>query len=236
MGIKVNGLVAGYSRENPILNSLDLEAKAGRVTTIIGPNGAGKSTLLRTIFGYLKPMSGTITHYGANLDGIEPERMLSEGLAYLIQGRSVFPSMSVAENLELGCWTIRHDRPRVKRALASAYEQYPRLAQKQKYPAGSLSGGEQRTLEIARLTMTGPRTLLLDEPSVGLMPSLVEEVYQHIDLLKKDNFTILLVDQNIRKALEVSDYVYVIQLGRNRDHGEAQNFNDRLPELVKEWI
>lgn len=236
MGIDIKELVAGYNREVPILNSVNLRAEQGLVTTIIGPNGAGKSTLLRTVFGYLKPMSGSVEHSGKAVTGLEPEQMLAEGIAYLIQGRSVFPSMTVAENLELGCWTVRRDRVRVEKALAGAYEQYPRLAEKRQARAGSLSGGEQRMLEIARLTMTNPKTLLLDEPSVGLMPSLVEEVYQHIALLKRSGFTVLLVDQNIRKALEIADYVYVLKMGANSHQGPATEFADRLPEIVKEWI
>lgn len=236
MGIVVNDLVAGYNREVPILNSVTLDAASGLVTTIIGPNGAGKSTLLRTVFGYLKPFAGVVRHYGKPVTGLEPDRMLREGVAYLIQGRSVFPSMSVAENLELGCWTIRRDGPRVARAMADAYQTYPRLAEKRLARAGSLSGGEQRMLEIARLTMTSPKTLLLDEPSVGLMPSLVNEIYQQIALLKNSGFTILLVDQNIRKALEIADYVYVLRMGANSHHGPASEFVGRLPEIVKEWI
>lgn len=236
MSIDIKELVAGYNREVPILNSVNLRAEQGLVTTIIGPNGAGKSTLLRTVFGYLKPTSGSVEHSGKTVTGLQPEKMLAEGIAYLIQGRSVFPSMSVAENLELGCWTVRRDRARVEKALAGAYEQYPRLAEKRRARAGSLSGGEQRMLEIARLTMTNPKTLLLDEPSVGLMPSLVEEVYQQIALLKRTGFTVLLVDQNIRKALEVADYVYVLKMGANSHHGPASEFADRLPEIVKEWI
>jgi branched-chain amino acid transport system ATP-binding protein len=236
MGIVVKGLTAGYNREVSILNSVDLRAEPGLVTTIIGPNGAGKSTLLRTVFGYLKPTSGSVEHSGKAVTGLEPEQMLAEGVAYLIQGRSVFPSMTVVENLELGCWTIRRDRARVEEALAVAYARYPRLAEKRQSRAGALSGGEQRMLEIARLTMTNPKTLLLDEPSVGLMPSLVEEVYEQIALLKSSGFTVLLVDQNIRKALAVADYVYVLRMGTNSQHGPAAEFADRLPEIVKEWI
>ncbi|QEX21253.1 ABC transporter ATP-binding protein [Hypericibacter adhaerens] len=236
MSLTISGLTAGYTREVPILSGVNLRAEEGMVTTIIGPNGAGKSTLLRAVFGYLKPASGTVEHFGRTVTGLEPEQMLTEGVAYLIQGRSVFPSMTVAENLELGCWTIRRDRRRVLDALARAYEQYPRMAEKRNARAGSLSGGEQRMLEIARITMTNPRTLLLDEPSVGLMPSLVEEVYQQIGALKKAGYLILLVDQNIRKTLQIADYVYVLKMGANSHHGPAAEFKHRLADIIKEWI
>lgn len=235
-GLMIEGLTAGYSREVPILNGVDLETHQGSVTAIIGPNGAGKSTLLRTVFGYLKPTSGSVEHFGHRVTGLEPERMLNEGVAYLIQGRSVFPAMTVGENLQLGCWSIRQDRARVARAMQTAFETYPRLAEKRAARAGSLSGGEQRMLELARITMTNPKTLLLDEPSVGLMPSLVEEVYHQIAALKAFGYSILLVDQNIRKALQIADYVYVLKMGANSHQGPVNDFRHRLPDIIKEWI
>lgn len=235
MGLEVSDVVAGYTREVPILNGLNLTAKDGRVTVIIGPNGAGKSTLLKTIYGYLKPERGDITHEGESLVGYSPKDMLRKGIAYLIQGHSVFPRMTVEENLDLGGWILDTENER-RAALERVYERYPRLKEKRRLAAGILSGGEQRILEIARLTMTGPRTLLLDEPSVGLMPKLVTEVYEEISRLKEEKYTIVIVDQNVKKSISIADYVYALALGENRHEGAKEDFVERLDEIVKEWI
>jgi branched-chain amino acid transport system ATP-binding protein len=236
MALEVTGVVAGYSREVAILNGVDLRAADGRVTLILGPNGAGKSTLLKTIYGYLRPRAGEITFEGRSLAGLAPKDMLGQGIAYLLQGRSVFPGMTVEENLELGGWILRGRRQTVEQAFADVYSHFPRLKEKRRQAAGQLSGGEQRMLEIARLTMTQPRVLLLDEPSVGLMPRLVDEVYAEIVKLKEARFTIVIVDQNVKKAIEIADYVYALRLGRNSHEGPQQEFKGRLPEIIKEWL
>lgn len=236
MALEVKDVVAGYTREVPILNGLNLTAEDGRVTVILGPNGAGKSTMLKTVYGYLKPEAGEILHNGRSLLGLKPKDMLREGIAYLIQGHSVFPRMTVEENLELGGWTMRGDKARMQEAFERLYERFPRLKEKRRLSAGVLSGGEQRMLEIARLTMTGPSTLLLDEPSVGLMPKLVDEVYAEIHRLKEERYTILIVDQNVKKSISIADYVYSLALGENRHEGPREDFSRRLDEIVKEWI
>ena len=236
MALEVENVVAGYTREVPILNGVDLTAQDGVVTVILGPNGAGKSTLLKAVYGYLRPSEGEIRHDGRSLLGLRPKDMLREGIAYLIQGHSVFPRMSVHENLELGAWTMRGDKARVGEAFERVYAGFPVLKEKRSLPAGVLSGGEQRMLEIARLTMTGPRTLLLDEPSVGLMPKLVDSVYAEIARLKEDRYTILMVDQNVRKSIEIADYVYVLRLGENSHHGPVAEFRERLDAIIKEWL
>jgi branched-chain amino acid transport system ATP-binding protein len=236
MTLKVEGVVSGYTREAPILKGVDLIARDGLVTVIIGPNGAGKSTLLRTIYGYLHPSAGEVTHFGKSIKGLEPEAMLGEGIAYLLQGHSVFPRMTVEENLELGGWIFRRDRARMRAAFEAVYARFPRLAERRRLNAGALSGGEQRMLEIARLTMTGPRTLLLDEPSVGLMPKLVDSIYDEIMKLKEEKFTILVVDQNVKKSIEIADYVYVLNLGENSHHGPQQDFEARLEAIIREWL
>ena len=224
MSLEVRDVVSGYTREVPILKGVDLIARDGLVTVIIGPNGAGKSTLLRTIYGYLQPTRGDVLHDGRSIKGLAPERMLGEGIAYLLQGHSVFPKMSVEENLELGGWMFKRDRARLRRAFEEVYARFPRLKERRRLNAGALSGGEQRMLEIARLTMTGPKTLLLDEPSVGLMPKLVDFVYEEIAKLKEEKFTIIVVDQNVKKSIEIADYVYVLNLGENSHHGPQHDF------------
>jgi branched-chain amino acid transport system ATP-binding protein len=236
MGLEVKNIVAGYTREVPILNGVNLTAQDGRVTVILGPNGAGKSTLLKTIYGYLTPQEGEVLHDGKRIQDLKPNQMLGEGIAYLLQGHSVFPRMTVEENLELGGWIMRGDQKRMQTALDFVYARFPRLREKRSFLAGILSGGEQRMLEIARLTMTGPRTILLDEPSVGLMPSLVDEVYEEISKLKDERYTILMVDQNVRKSMSIADYVYALALGENRYEGPREEMEKKLDDIVREWI
>jgi branched-chain amino acid transport system ATP-binding protein len=236
MSLKVEGVVSGYTREVPILKEVDLVARDGLVTVIIGPNGAGKSTLLRTIYGYLQPSRGDVFHGEKSIKGLAPEQMLGEGIAYLLQGHSVFPRMSVEDNLELGGWIFKRDRARMRAAFDEVYARFPRLKDRRRLNAGSLSGGEQRMLEIARLTMTGPRTLLLDEPSVGLMPKLVDFVYEEIAKLKQEQFTIVVVDQNVKKSIEIADYVYVLNLGENSHQGPQHDFEERLEDIIREWL
>jgi branched-chain amino acid transport system ATP-binding protein len=144
--------------------------------------------------------------------------------------------MSVEENLELGGWIFRRDRTRIRQAFEEVYARFPRLKERRRLNAGALSGGEQRMLEIARLTMTGPRTLLLDEPSVGLMPKLVDFVYEEIGKLKEERFTIVIVDQNVKKSIDIADYVYVLNLGENSHHGPQHDFAERLEDIIREWI
>jgi branched-chain amino acid transport system ATP-binding protein len=220
----------------PILKGVDLIARDGLVTVIIGPNGAGKSTLLRTIYGYLHPTQGDVFHDDRSMKGLAPEQMLREGIAYLLQGHSVFPRMSVEENLELGGWILKRDRARLRRAFEEVYARFPSLKERRRLNAGALSGGEQRMLEIARLTMTGPKTLLLDEPSVGLMPKLVDFVYEEIAKLKRERFTIVVVDQNVKQSIEIADYVYVLNLGENSHHGPQHEFALRLEDIIREWL
>lgn len=236
MALDVKSVVAGYAQDNPILNGINLHAADGKVTVILGPNGAGKSTLLRTIYGYLKPRSGEIVANGEDVSEVPPNLMLGKGIAYLLQGSSIFPSMTVEENIWLGGWNNRADRGLVRRSVDEVYDRFPKLADRRKMVAGLMSGGEQRLLEIARLTVTSPSILLLDEPSVGLMPSLVDEIYGEISKLKLSGFTILMVDQNIRKAIQIADYVYSFKLGRNDHEGSRDYFEENLPSIVKEWL
>ena len=236
MPLSVTGLASGYSRDVPILNGVDLSAEDGRVTLVIGPNGAGKSTLLKTIYGYLKPFAGDVQLNGRSLLSMRPRNMLEAGIGYLLQGHSIFPAMTVEENLELGGWILKRDRHALEAAFAEVYRRFPVLKSKRRAPSGLLSGGERRMLELARLTMTRPTVLLLDEPSVGLMPKLVDEIYIEIAKLKEERFTILIVDQNVRKAMEIADYVYVLKLGKNSRQGPTEEFRRDYASIVKDWL
>jgi branched-chain amino acid transport system ATP-binding protein len=236
MTLEVKNVTSGYIKEVPVLTNVSIVAEEGYLTGIIGPNGAGKSTLLKTIYGYLHPSQGDVLHDGQSITGLKPDQMLGRGIAHLIQGHSVFPAMTVEENLELGGWIIKHDHKALDSALDEVYEHYPILKNKRRMVAGALSGGEQRTLEIARLTMTHPRAVLIDEPSVGLMPILVDTVYEEIVKLKELGYTILIVDQKVHKCLDVVDYIYVLRLGQNSHHGPKEDFVDSIEEIIKEWI
>ena len=236
MTLEIQNVTSGYVKEVPVLRDVNLIAREGALTGIIGPNGAGKSTLLKTIYGYLRPTGGDVLHHGKSITGLKPDDMLGQGIAHLIQGHSVFPFMTVEENLELGGWIIKHDREAMETALAEVYDHYPALKEKRRMVAGALSGGEQRMLEIARLTMTRPRTILIDEPSVGLMPKLVDTVYEEIVKLKEQGFTIVIVDQKVHKALDVADYLYVLRLGQNSHQGPRKEFIDTIEDIIKEWI
>jgi branched-chain amino acid transport system ATP-binding protein len=234
--IVVKNLVAGYNREVPILCGLNFSAPSGKLTAIIGPNGAGKSTFLRTLYGYLRPMGGEVLLEGRQLANPKPSQMLKRGVAYLLQGQSLFQSMTVQENLELGVWIYGSDTRRKSEALERIYGQYPAYRDRRNVVAGTLSGGEQRILEIARLLMTAPRILLLDEPSVGLMPKLVDLVYDELLSLKGRGLTMIMVDQNIRKATEICDQAYSFELGRDKFHAPRTEFVSGLQDIVKGWI
>ena len=235
MSVLVENVTKKYGSQ-PALKNISFEIKSGEILGFIGPNGAGKSTLLKTIYGYLYPSEGDIFHHGESIKGLKPDKMLGQGIAHLIQGHSVFPTMTVEENLELGGWVIKRDRAALQAAMEDVFGRYPVLKEKRKALAGVLSGGEQRTLEIARLTMTKPQTILIDEPSVGLMPKLVDSVYEEIVKLKEKGFTILIVDQKVHKCVDVADYIYVLRLGQNSHHGPKEKFVDTIEDVIKEWI
>jgi ABC-type branched-subunit amino acid transport system ATPase component len=193
----------------------------GEVVAIIGPNGAGKSTTFKVIVGLLSPERGEVVFGGGPITGRRPDEVLRLGLAYVPQGRIVFPQMSVLENLAMGAY-IERDRTRVAEALERVYALFPVLAQRHRQRAGTLSGGEQQMLAIGRALMTRPRLLLLDEPSLGLSPKFLGIIFEKIAELKAAGMTMMLVEQNAVKALSVADRGYVLELGRNRFEGPGR--------------
>jgi len=220
-------LYVGYYRDLNILQNLNITAKSGKITTILGANGVGKSTTLKAVYGFLKPHEGDILMEGQSILGTPTHERIRLGLAYIPQQPGVFRWMSVEENLEVGAWTFRRDKKRLKQKLEENYARFPILRDKRRQMTGELSGGQQRMVEIGRTLMTDPKVILVDEPTAGLAKLLSEEVYQMlVDLRDKDNLTILLVDQEIRQALKISDYVYVLELGRNKYEGPASDFHD----------
>ncbi len=225
--LELQNLYVGYYRDLNILRDVNLTAQKGKITTILGANGVGKSTTLKAIFGFLKPNEGNILLDGESVLGVPTHERINKGLAYIPQQPGVFRNMSVEENLEVGAWTFRNDKARVKRKLEENYDRFPILRDKRKQMTGELSGGQQRMVEIGRTLMTDPKMILVDEPTAGLAKLLSAEVYNMlVDLRDKEGLTILLVDQEIREALKIADYVYVLELGRNKYQGPAEEFTD----------
>ena len=234
--LRISDLSAGYVPGHPILRGINLTAKPGRVTVVLGPNGAGKSTMLRTVAGYLSPKSGSISLGTADITRLPAFRHIEQGIAFLPQGRSTFPDLTVADNIELGGWAVRGDKQRLRHAMEGVFLRYPTLVPLRDRPAGSLSGGQQRTVEIARLLMANPSVLLIDEPSVGLAPNIARQIYRELEAFRDEGRTILLVDQDVRAAIRIADYVYVLTSGKNDIEGDRSAFEGDLGTMVRRWL
>ncbi len=234
--LRVANVVAGYIPGHPILRQVSVTAEPGRITVILGPNGAGKSTLLRVIFGFLSAETGTVQLNDTDIASLPPHFRIAQGIALLPQGRSVFPDLSVVENIELGGWAIRSDRKRLREQVEAMLKRYPHLRPLADRAAGSLSGGQQRTVEIARLLVSNPSVLLIDEPSVGLAPIVAAQVYKELLALKAEGRTILLVDQDVRAAIRIADYIYVLNSGKNDIEGDRARFEGDLGAMVRGWL
>ena len=224
--LEVRELYAGYYRELHILQGVNLVARPGQLTAVLGANGVGKSTLLKAVFGFLTPASGHIRLDGAEITGTPPHRMVERGVAYGPQQPGIFAEMTVEENIAIGAWTFRRDGRRIRRKLDENYARFPVLRERRRSPAGELSGGQRRMVELARVLMSDPRYLLIDEPSAGVAPVVAEGVYATLSALRDDGVGIVLVDQDIRRAFQVADYVYVMDLGRNRLEGPPSQLGD----------
>jgi branched-chain amino acid transport system ATP-binding protein len=210
--LKADGLVAGYD-ETTILNGTTFTVPARAITTMIGPNGAGKSTVFKTLFGLLPLRQGGVSFDDQNVTGFTPAKLLKLGMAYMPQGRNIFPELSVRHNLEFGGVSLG-DLRETQRRMEGVMERFPVLRQKADAQASTLSGGEQKMLEIGRALLLNPKLLLIDEPSIGLAPKLMAEVFDLLLSVKEGGVTILMVEQNARKALTISDYGLVLQQGR----------------------
>lgn len=225
--LEINDLYVGYYEDLHILRGLSLKAETGKLTTILGANGVGKSTLLKAAYGFLKPHSGQILLNGNDVTGTPTHELIDLGISYIPQQPGVFKHMTVRENLMMGAWTFKKDKKRMENKIEENYERFHILREKQFDLAGSLSGGQQRMVEIGRTLMTDPEVILVDEPTAGLAKMLSAEVYRMLVNLRDDEgLTILLVDQEIREALKIADYVYVLELGRNKFEGPPAEFDD----------
>ena len=204
------------------LKGIGLEVNEGEIVTLIGANGAGKSTTLRTISGLLKPKAGSITFLGQNIAGVRTHEIVKKGISQVPEGRRVFAEMTVMENLDLGAF-VRKDKAGIQQDLKHVFELFPRLEERKNQSAGTLSGGEQQMLAMGRALMSRPKLLLLDEPSMGLAPLLIKEIFNIIVDINKSGTTVLLVEQNANMALSIANRAYVLETGRITLSGKAQD-------------
>ncbi len=219
--LEVRDLVTSYGMIQA-LRGVSLTAPEGHVTCILGPNGAGKTTLLYTIAGILRPRAGSIRFGGRELGGLPAERVVAHGISLVPENRLVFPRMPVRENLLAGAYArLRRDRNGVTADLDAMFARFPILGQRARQPAGTLSGGEQQMLAVARALMARPRVLMMDEPSLGLAPMIVEQIFETIERLNREGLTVLLVEQNARMALAIAHRAYLLEQGQIAFEGTA---------------
>jgi branched-chain amino acid transport system ATP-binding protein len=216
------------------LRGVSLRVNQGEMVGLIGVNGAGKTTSLMTIAGVLKPTQGTITFAGQSIVGQSPEEIVREGIALVPEGRRIFPGLTVEENLRLGA-AIRSDRAEIQRDIDEMCTRFPILGERLKQPGGTLSGGEQQQLAIARGLMSRPSLLMLDEPSLGLAPMLVTEIFELVTQLRETGVTILLVEQNVERTLEIADRAYLLNTGQVEFEGPAEELHRRV-DLVSAYL
>lgn len=219
--IKTKGLTSGYGKKE-ILHELFMEVKQGEIVTVIGRNGVGKTTLLNTIMGFLKPMRGNIFFQGNDISGCKPHVAAGMGIAYVPQGKAIFPYLTVEEHLDIGAWTLQ-SKDKIKTMRERIYHLFPHLEGRKSQQGGTLSGGERQMLSIGRALIANPKLLLLDEPSFGLAPILVDTLFQTIRKINEEGVTILLVEQNAVKALAISDRGYVMDMGKIKFKGESKS-------------
>jgi branched-chain amino acid transport system ATP-binding protein len=218
--LRAEAMTAGYGKM-AILHEVSLIVAPGELVAVIGPNGAGKSTTFKVIVGFLKPTIGRVLFDGDDITGLRPDEVLRRGLAYVPQGRIVFPQMTVLENLEMGGY-IQRNPARIREALERVHALFPILAERRHQKAGTMSGGEQQMVAIGRALMTTPKLVLLDEPSLGLSPKYVSLIFEKLVEMKRSGYTLMVVEQNAAKALSVADRGYVLELGRNRFEGSGR--------------
>lgn len=231
--LRVENLESGYG-EMQVLWGVSIEVKKGTITTVLGPNGAGKTTTLKTIFGIVKPWKGSIMFNGKDVTTLPPHKKVNLGMTMVLEGRHLFPNMTVEENLRLGAYTKKAENS-MENSLELVYTLFPVLKERSKQKAGTLSGGEQQMVAIARALMTSPELILMDEPSQGLAPKLVVEVFNTISKLKDEGLTILLVEQNIFASLEISDYAYVLSEGKVVEEGTVEEIKES-EEVKKAYV
>ena len=230
----LENVVAGYIPGVDILHGVNLHVDKGEMVCLVGPNGAGKSTVMRAISGLLRPKSGSITFQGKDIQDMRPDQILAEGIAQVPQGHSVFPKMTIHENLLMGAYTVK-DRASIPSRLEKVYGFFPFLKERAREKAGNLSGGQQKILEMGRALMLEPPLMMLDEPSLGLAPKTMTSLFDTIKDLNSTGLTILMVEQNARQGLAASHRGYVLELGKEKFEGTAQELLDS-PEMAKLYL
>lgn len=230
--LSIQNVVAGYGSGQDILKGISLEVEAGQTYCIIGPNGAGKSTLLKVISGLLRPRDGAVTFNGRDITGLPTHEILRRGLCFVPQDQSLFPDMTVRENLRMGGFVLR-DRSEVDRRIGEVYETFPILLEKAGQPARALSGGQQQTLALGRTLVLRPQLIMLDEPSLGLAPRISRQIFESIARLREAGLTVLIVEQNAKLGLQAADWGVVLDLGREHIVDEAARIleDPRVAEL-----
>ena len=230
--LECNGIAAGYVKGLNILQGIDLVVSKGEVVSIIGPNGAGKSTLLKAIMGLINISAGRFYIEGSEKTNLPTHKIVNEGVGYVPQVANVFPSLTIEENLDMGAWSLTQNR---KESILKIFEDFPLLADRKKEKAGNLSGGQRQILALARALVTSPEILLLDEPSAGLSPMAIDDVFKTIKEINKNGVSILLVEQNAKRALKFSDRGYVLDQGRNAYQGKGTDLLDD-PRVVDLYL
>jgi branched-chain amino acid transport system ATP-binding protein len=224
MLLNLSDIVIHYQKVAAV-QGISIELEEGQLVTLIGSNGAGKSTTLRTISGLVRPSAGEILFDGQRIDGLSPDKILKLGIAHVPEGRRVFPGLTVLENLYIGAF-VRSDKQRIKRDLGNIFEHFPVLKARSKQVAKTMSGGEQQMLAIGRALMSNPRLLMLDEPSLGLAPLVVQEIAQILTEINRIGVSVILVEQNAELALNLAHYGYVLETGRIALHAKAGELKD----------
>ena len=235
--LELRDVTSGYAQDIDVLRDIRLRVDAGRITGLIGLNGAGKSTLVKTICGFLAPKAGTVHLRGEDISGVSPHRLIDLGVCCIPQESSLFPYLSVQQNMMLPLLGRPRRFGREARArLDEVYDLFPALRDKRSQPAGSLSGGQQKQLEFAKAWLQQPQLCLVDEPSIGLAPKISEEVFVWIEKFAQMKMGILLIDHNVRRVVRMSDRVCVLSLGRITAEGAAEEFQGDLHRQVQEWL
>jgi branched-chain amino acid transport system ATP-binding protein len=239
--LAMDNVTAGYIGDIDVLRALSLTVEAGSITGLIGLNGAGKSTVMKSICGFLTPKSGRVVYEGNDITGLAPHHLSAKGIWYIPQESSLFPFMTVTENLRLPLESLSRatgtpDRAEVDRRFEEMLTKFSALRPKLKAQAGDLSGGQQKMVEFAKAWLMRPRLCLIDEPSIGLSPKIVEEVFEWIKLFASEQMAILLVDHNVRRVIAMSQRIYVLSLGEITASGAPEDFEGNLHEQVKSWL
>jgi ABC-type branched-subunit amino acid transport system ATPase component len=229
--LEAEGIISGYDSME-VLHGVSLRVEPGQIVVVLGPNGAGKSTLMKTLFGLLRPRSGRITFDGREISGLPPEYLVRLGMSYVPQEENVFTTLTVEENLEMGAFILEGD---LRQAQERVFELFPVLRERRRQQVGKMSGGERQMVAIGRALMLDPKLLLLDEPSAGLAPKLVELIFERICKIKESGVAIVMVEQDIHRALKLADRAYVLANGCNRFEGSARELRES-PDIVRFYL